>query len=688
MISQQGALNTTALVVPGLYVQIVPPQNLVLNGVPSNGYGLVGTASYGPVGLATTIGSPSEYAQNFGPVLNRSFDMGTYVAIASTLGANNFTCVRATDGTDTAATASIGAQAVSGAAPATPQSGSGSYAPGDSVTLAGGTFTTAGVLAVTTTQLESAAVVAGGTGGANGTATVTGTTGTGIKFQASVTIAGGTITAVLSITVPGAYTVNPTGLAAEPVTGAGLTGATLGLKMGVLAAAVSTPGVYTAFPPNPVAQGTTSGTGTGATFNLSSGSDISLAAKYTGSAGNGISFALSPGSQPSAWNVTIGLSVTGQSELFSNIVGSGAAFWTNLANAINKGQNAFRGASAIVVATAGGGSLAPAAQTLTFAGGTDGATGITAQGLLGNDVAPRTGMYALRGQGCAIGVLCDASLSTNWSTIAAFGLSEGVLMVDAFPAASGELPSQGIAAAITTLNTSGASSYALKLLLGDWLYWYDTGNQVTRLVSPAAFWAGKRANTTVQNSTLNSQILGIIGSQQCGAPGTNQAGTYSYADFKLLDAAWIDVITNPSPGGAYWAAHNGFVSGGNTGNPQLGRETYTTMTNYLAATLNKGMGKYVGPLITQTLMAQASATLTSFLNNMLQQSQLAVEPDTGALPFAVLCDGSNNPFSRTQLGYMQADVQVQYQAVSEKFILNLQGGQGVTISLASQQAAA
>ena len=32
-IVQQGSINTTALIVPDLYVQIVPPQNLVINGV-------------------------------------------------------------------------------------------------------------------------------------------------------------------------------------------------------------------------------------------------------------------------------------------------------------------------------------------------------------------------------------------------------------------------------------------------------------------------------------------------------------------------------------------------------------------------------------------------------------------------------------------------------------------------------
>lgn len=151
---------------------------------------------------------------------------------------------------------------------ATAQSGSGSYNIGDTIPLAGGTFTTAAVLTVATTQVQSATVAAGGSGGTNGTQTVTGTTGTGTKFQASVTISGGAITAINSITTPGVYTVNPTTLTAEPVTGAGLTGATLNIKMGVLSATTSVTGSYTVLPTNPVSQASTSGTGTGATFNV------------------------------------------------------------------------------------------------------------------------------------------------------------------------------------------------------------------------------------------------------------------------------------------------------------------------------------------------------------------------------------------------------------------------------------
>lgn len=183
------------------------------------------------------------------------------------------------------------------------------YVPTNTVNLAGGTQSSPAIITVLTTQVSGAAINAAGTGGTNGTQTVTGTTGTGTKFQASVTIAGGVITAINAITFGGNYTVNPTSLAAEPVTGAGLTGATLTITMGVRtltvtaagvftanpagltftqastsgagtgatfqyallapnAVTVSTPGVYSVLPPNPVQQASTSGSGLGGQFNL------------------------------------------------------------------------------------------------------------------------------------------------------------------------------------------------------------------------------------------------------------------------------------------------------------------------------------------------------------------------------------------------------------------------------------
>lgn len=99
-------------------------------------------------------------------------------------------------------------------------------------------------------QVQNASVNNAGTGGSNGTGTVTGTTGTGTLFQATVTIAAGSITGVTGITLAGSYTVLPTSLSAEPVTGAGLAGATLSLAM---------TSVITA---SAIAQGTAIATGT------------------------------------------------------------------------------------------------------------------------------------------------------------------------------------------------------------------------------------------------------------------------------------------------------------------------------------------------------------------------------------------------------------------------------------------
>lgn len=82
-----------------------------------------------------------------------------------------------------------------------------------------------------TYTVQSAAVVNPGSNGSDGVQSVVGTTGTGVKFQASVTIANGSITAIQSIAVGGAYSVPPSDLLNEPVLGANLTGASLRLIM-------------------------------------------------------------------------------------------------------------------------------------------------------------------------------------------------------------------------------------------------------------------------------------------------------------------------------------------------------------------------------------------------------------------------------------------------------------------------
>lgn len=502
-----GALNTTALVVPDLYVQVQNPQP-ALNGVPSDILGVVGTASWGPVDVPTVVGGPADYAAQFGPVMNRTFDAGTQVAIAAQQGAANFRVVRVTDGTDAAAT-------------------------------------------------------------------------------------------------------------------------------------------------------------------IADSTNITFTAKYSGTFGNGIVVSILAGGAASSWTVQV--AVPGlPSEAFTNITGTGNAFWVAVAAAINNGQSALRGPSHLITATAGAGTTAPTAGSFTLSGGADGVATITTTVLVGQDTVPRKGMYALRGQDCSVMLLADATDTTQWSTITGYALSIGTYAILPFPAGT------SIATAVTDAQTVGVDSYAAKLMHGDWLYWNDQTNGVLRLVSPAAFAAGKIVALDPSQSALNKPLYGIVGSQTQGVAGTPQFATYATADLQALFSAGIDVICLPQPGGPYWGVRGGINS---SLNAAVNGDNYTRMTNYIATTLNAGMGQFVGRKITTTMDQEATGTITGFLANLQTQGLLGAT--TGPLPAIVqggLGPNTPNPQSRTGLGYYQINVAVTYAPINRFFIVNLQGGQTVVTS--------
>jgi hypothetical protein len=512
-ILQQGSLNATALVVPNLYVQIVAPQNLILNGVPTNVVGVVGTATWGPVGSPVINATMADYALNFGPLIARKYDMGTQVATAVQQGAANFRCVRVTDGSDMAAQ--------------------------------------------------------------------------------------------------------------------------LGL------------------------------------FYTGSSGPLVLTARYTGTLGNQIVVSFSTGSQTGTWRMSVTLPGSAP-EVFDNIVGSGETFYANLVNAVNSGNGLLRGPSQIIVAALGNTFTAnPVAGTYPFsfgAAGTDGVTNVYSGSLVGSDVLPRTGMYALRGQGCSIGLLADEDDSTQWINQVAFGLSEGVYMIGTGPAGD------NIANAVSAKQIAGIDSYAFKLMFGDWIWWSDTVNQQTRLVSPQGFVAGRLGNLSPEQSSLNKPLYSVVGSQKSGQPGSAQATSYASADLQTLFSAGIDVIANPQPGGTFWGVRCGHNS---SSNAATDGDNYTRMTNYIASTLNAGMGQYVGMVINSTLFQQIRSTQLQFLSNMMMNGLLG--STDGSMPFTVICDTSNNPLSRTALGYVQSDAQVQYQAINEIFVVNIEGGQTVQV---------
>jgi|HubBroStandDraft_1064217.scaffolds.fasta_scaffold03884_5 hypothetical protein len=594
VITQQGALNTTALIVPDAYVQIIPPAFNYFNGLPTNIVGIVGTAAWGPVNTPVTIGSMQGYAQQFGALQNRKYDLGTQLATAVQQGANNFRCVRVTDGSDTAAAVTLG--------------------------LAG---------------------------------TVTPTTaGTGNAVNDVLTLSNG-------------VTVKVTAVASGGVTAAVVE------SLGVVTASATGLGVASS-----------TGAGTGAVFSLSVVDQIALTSLYTGSLGNLTQVTLSAGSSSTAATPSYKLTVAmpGVQEVFDNIAGTGTgaalwtSFWTNLANAVNNGITALRGPSRLIVAGAGTSPAAPLLGTYSLAGGSDGALSpalggnVTAATLVGQDSLPRKGMYALRTLGCSVAWLADADDDTQWANQVEFATSEFVYVIGTGPSAD------TISNALAAKQSAGIDSPWFKLIFGDWVYWSDTVNNVLRLVSPQGFIGGLLGNLAPQNSSLNKPMQGIVGTQKTG-PAANGNSAYAYADLQQLIGGGIEVVANPCPGGNYFGAQSGHNS---SSDATRNTDAYTRLTDYISTSLGAASGVFVGQLQTAQQQLNAKAAINAFFQSLQDAGQIGTS--SGSAAYNVTLDSTNNPAARVALGYEQADIQVSYLNVVEKFLVNFQGGGSVQIA--------
>jgi len=394
---------------------------------------------------------------------------------------------------------------------------------------------------------------------------------------------------------------------------------------------------------------------------------ITFTSKYTGSYGNQATVTIGPGSKAASYLVRVQMPGL-IPEVFDNLAAglTANAAWVAIADAINNGIPNIRSGSNLIIATAGVGTTAVTNATYALTGGADGATTIAGATMLGTDTMPRTGMYALRDQDVSILTLCDMTDPTTVATADAFAQNQAMYFIYAGPAG------ETINAAKTAKTTAAIDSAWTKWLIGDWAYWNDTYNGVSqRLVSPAAFAVGKLAALAPQYSLLNQRVNAVVGTQK-----TNTGIPYTSGDLQDLALAGIDVMCAPAPGGNYFAFRNGHNS---SSNGAVHGDNYTRMTNYLAQTLNKGMGIYIGKLqgssANDDTRRQAKLTLDSFLTTMQQQNQID--------GFDVQLDLNNNSLIRIAQGYMQADVQVKYLAVVEFFLINLQGGQSVEVSRTS-----
>ncbi|WP_065059549.1 hypothetical protein [Paraburkholderia tropica] len=392
---------------------------------------------------------------------------------------------------------------------------------------------------------------------------------------------------------------------------------------------------------------------------------------YSGSLGNTITATIGTGTAASSYKLTV--SMAGRTpEVYDNLTGSGATFWANLVSAVNNGQSGVRGPSQLVVATVGTSTATPAAASYTMSGGTDGATGVTDTTLIGsNSVSPVTGMYALQSTGIQTLNLIDHTTSTQWSTIAAFCALYGI-----FGGSQGSA-GQSITTVGAALSTAGVDTPWFKVLVGDWVYWLDTVNNQTRLISPMAVWGALRASLTPDQSTLNKEVLGIVGTQR-----SLQNQPYSTSELQAAVAARVDYIANPSAGGNYFS----FQTDRNTSSQAAtNSEAYTTMTNFLAASLGgTTFGYVVGNPQTPTLRADVKGAISSFLMVQWQTNGYIGDVNNPTkVPFKVTLDSSNNPSSNVAIGIMAVLVQVTYLAIVREFVISLQGGSTVSVTTSS-----
>ncbi|MGI4793138.1 MAG: phage tail protein [Janthinobacterium lividum] len=367
-------------------------------------------------------------------------------------------------------------------------------------------------------------------------------------------------------------------------------------------------------------------------FNATSGE---FSALYTGVVGDGVTVSVSQGSKTGTFRVVVSLSGS-QPEVYDNIAAAAGAL--------------------------------PTAASYALAGGADGAAGVTSAMLVGADVAPRTGLYALRGQGCAATTLVDMTDPTQFAVLIPFAQAEGAEVY-----VSG-VASETIASAAANKSGAGIDDYSVHVMLGDWLYWSDTANGVIRLVSPAVVAAAKRVALAPNDSILNTPLGGIVGSQKSGTVGSGALVGYSSAEIEELVIAGIDVVGNPSPGGSYWSC---LVGHNSSSDASRHSDSYTQMTNFLARTINSGMGTYVGKPNSLPTLNACRATLLALLSTA--QSAGLIGDDDGSVPYSVVCDRTNNPDGNRALGITQADVRVRYQGITERLFVNLQGGASVTV---------
>lgn len=390
---------------------------------------------------------------------------------------------------------------------------------------------------------------------------------------------------------------------------------------------------------------------------------------YSGTLGNTASVIVGVGSNSTTLAPTyrITITMTGFApEVFDNIGGSGAALWQNIVNAINLGQSGVRGPSALVIASLGVATLAPALGSSNLTGGDDGNTGITDATLIGQDgPVARTGMYALRNTDASVGVLTDVTDITTFPTQVAFGISEGVYMI-----VSGSPGEQDtIAPVVSGKRNGGIDSVAMKYMLGDYSSWLDPVSGQTRLLPTQPFVAGRIASLSPEDSSLNKPIFGIIATQL-----SQENRVYSDAELLQLAEGGIDVVTNPVPGGNFFGVRLGINT---SSNKAINGDNYPRLTFFLAKSFKRFLGEFIGVPATQDAQLRINSALQVFLASL--EAQNVIGDSRGGPAYQISIDNSN-----IATGTLIVNIKVVYLSIITNFIVNLEGGQTVQVQFQPQ----
>ena len=631
-----GGLNIPALTADDAYVQVVAPPNFI-TGVPTDVIGVVGTASWGPVGVPVHLGSGNDAVQNFGAMsaasLTDPYDLATDLFLAFGQSSSQATlegwAVRVSDGSDTAASASVAS----------------------AITATPATATVAGTLTV----------------------------GDTLQLTATSTAISGSPVTVTYTTKAGD---TPTTMAAGLVT---LLNANAALvAVGVYASAAA--GVITIYWPSTVSPTIVWSKNVGGsateTITIGSGSpgagNVAITALYTGSLGNQATVTVAAATAANTYNVTL-TPPTGLPEVYTSLPGAG--FGIALANAINKGQNASRGPSNNFKATVTYPAVgAPTPGISTFSGGTDGRAGVTTATMIGNvATSPPTGLISLGNLNPPVGIV--------WMTGVTDPAAPASLLTFNQMFGSSSLHSLtsnlSVSAAISAANTCAVADPS-HAYVKDWIYFFDSVNGVQRLVPETAVVGGNWATLGPQQSPGNKPVNLVLGTER----NNPQTGSlpYSISDIGMLETAGIMTITNPIPRGRVFGNRHGQSSSLQSVTKPL---EYWRMTMYLARSAASFIGQYVDEEQSQSPDDPIRAAFKLQSNQFLKALR-----GTGQIDgFLVTCAFSSSPSAQPGLGmntpssvaqhYLFALWQVTYLSSIRFFVLSLQGGTTV-VQVASQ----